>query len=192
MDLNEKDFKWYIVHTQSGYEKKVRERIMTRVREVGMADLVIDSYIPSEVVKSVKNGKKVSKETLFYPGYVLVKMILNDSTHAVVRSTQGVAGFVGHHATTKEQGHIIPSPLSDADVSRIFEDREGKDKNDMNELIRMEYEIGEKVQVIDGPFNGLNGVIEAMNADKGKVTVSIEIFGRSTPTELDFLKIKKI
>lgn len=190
--INTKDYKWYIVHTQHGYENKVRERILKRTKEMGMSDLVVDIYIPSEMVKSVKNGKRVSKEEFFYPGYVLVKMIMNDATHSMVRRTPGVAGFIGHHATTKEEGQIVPTPLSEADVSRIFEDRDSKTKNEINELISIEYEVGEKVQVIDGPFNGLNGVIENINADKGKVTVKIEIFGRSTPTELDFVKVKKL
>ena len=187
-----RDYRWYIVYTQHGYENKVRERLEKRIKENGMSDLVVDIYIPSETVQKNKNGKKVTKEEFFYPGYVLVKMVMNDATQSMVRRTPGVAGFIGSHATTKEEGNIIPTPLSEADVARIFEDREAKNKNDINELIGMEFEIGEKVQVIDGPFNGLNGLIENINADKGKVTVKIEIFGRSTPTELDFNKVKKL
>lgn len=188
----EKDYKWYIVQTQHGYENKVRERIDKRVKENGMDDLIVDIYIPSQTVSVTKNGKKVNKEEFSYPGYVLVKMIMNDSSHSMVRRTPGVAGFIGSHATTKEEGQIIPTPLSEADVARIFEDVESKDKNQINEIIGMDFDIGEKVQVIDGPFNGLNGVIENVNTDKGKVTVKIEIFGRSTPTELDFNKVKKL
>ena len=187
-----KDYKWYIVHTQHGYENKVRKRIEKRAKENGMTELIVDIYIPSETVTSTKNGKKVSKEEFFYPGYVLVKMVMNEATQSMVRRTPGVAGFIGSHATTKEEGNIIPTPLSEADVARIFENRDSKDKTEINEIIGMEFDIGEKVQVIDGPFNGLNGVIENINSDKGKVTVKIEIFGRSTPTELDFNKVKKL
>ncbi len=192
-NFDEKDYKWYIVHTQSGYENKVSERILKRASETGMSDLISEVYLPSETVKTIKNGKKVNKEEFSYPGYILVKMVMNDASYSVVRRTQGVAGFIGSHATTKEESRIIPTPLSDADISRIFEDKESQAKDGISsELMRMEYEIGEKVQVIDGPFSGLNGVIENINADKGKVVVKIEIFGRSTPTELDFLKVKKI
>ena len=178
-----KDYRWYIVHTQHGYENKVRERIEKRAKENGMTDLIVDIYIPSETVTSTKNGKKVSKEEFFYPGYVLVKMIMTDATQAMVRRTPGVAGFIGSHATTKEEGNIVPTPLSESDVARIFENRDEKSKTEINEIIGMEFDIGEKVQVIDGPFNGLNGVIENINSDKGKVTVKIEIFGRSTPVK---------
>ena len=188
----EKDYKWYIVQTQHGYENKVRERIDKRVKENGMDDLIVDIYIPSQTVSVTKNGKKVNKEEFSFPGYVLIKMIMNDSSHSMVRRTPGVAGFIGRHATTKEEGQIIPTPLSEADVARIFEDVESKAKTQINEIIGMDFDIGEKVQVIDGPFNGLNGIIENINTDKGKVTVKIEIFGRSTPTELDFNKVKKL
>ena len=188
----EKDFKWYIVHTQHGYENKVKERIDKRKKENGMDDLIVDIYIPSQTVSVTKNGKKVNKEEFSYPGYVLVKMIMNDVTQSMIRRTPGVAGFIGSHATTKEEGQIIPTPLSETDVDRIFEDMESKSKNQINEIIGMDFDIGEKVQVIDGPFNGLNGIIENVNTDKGKVTVKIEIFGRSTPTELDFNKVKKL
>lgn len=186
------DYKWYIVQTQHGYENKVRERIDKRIKENGMDSFVADIYIPSQTVSTTKNGKKVTKEEFSYPGYVLIKMIMNDSTQSVIRRTPGVAGFIGSHATTKEEGQIIPTPLSEADVSRIFEDMENKSKTQMNEIMGMEFEIGEKVQVIDGPFNGLNGEIENVNSDKGKITVRIEIFGRSTPAELDFNKVKKL
>ena len=117
---------------------------------------------------------------------------MNDATQSMVRRTPGVAGFIGSHATTKEEGNIIPTPLSESDVARIFENREEKSKTGINEIIGMEFDIGEKVQVIDGPFNGLNGIIENINSDKGRVTVKIEIFGRSTPTELEFSKVKKL
>lgn len=186
------EYKWYIVHTQSGYENKVRERILKRAKETAMDGLIVDIYIPSETVKQVKNGKKVNKEEFFYPGYMLVKMVMNNATQAMIRRTQGVAGFIGSHSTTKEEGQIVPTPLSEADVARIFENREDKTKTEIGNLMRIDYEVGEKVQIIDGPLNGLNGVIENINAEKGKVIVSIEIFGRSTPTELDFLKIKKL
>ena len=190
--MEEKNHKWYIIQTQHSYENKVRERLEKRIKENGMSDLIVDIYIPSETVSVNKNGKRVTKEEFFYPGYVLVKMVMNDATESMIRRTPGVASFIGSHATTKEEGKIVPSPLSDADVARIFEDREAKAQAGINELIGMEFDIGEKVQVIDGPFNGLNGIIENINLDKGRVTVKIEIFGRSTPTELEFNKVKKL
>ena len=98
-----KDYKWYIVHTQNGYEKKIRERIDKRVKENGMEDLIVDIYIPSQMVSVTKNGKKVNKEEFSYPGYVFVKMIMNDATQSMIRRTPGVSGFIGSHATTKEE-----------------------------------------------------------------------------------------
>ncbi len=189
------DFRWYIVNTQSGYENKVKERIEKRAIEAGMNNLVSEVYVPSETVKIVRGGKKVSKEERFYPGYVLVKMVMNDSTWTLVSKTSGVAGFVGAHATTKEEGRIIPTPLSESDLARIFKDSGAtgdKKKSDISELIKLEFDIGEKVKVIDGPFNGLVGVIESINTDKGKIVVIIEIFGRSTPAEMDFTKVSKV
>lgn len=190
---NSLNHKWYIVNTQSGYENKVKERIEKRALEASMTDLVNEVYIPSETVKVVKGGKKVSKEERFYPGYVLVKMVMNDATWTLVQKTSGVASFVGSHATTKEEGRIVPTALSDGDVARIFQDKnDDKRKSDLSELIKLEFDIGEKVKVIGGPFNGLVGLIDSINADKGKVVVVIEIFGRSTPAEMDFAKVSKI
>ncbi len=194
-DTSSLDFRWYIVNTQSGYENKVKERIQKRAIEAGMSNLVSEVYVPSETVKVMKGGKKVSKEERFYPGYVLVKMVMNDTTWNLVSKTSGVAGFVGAHATTKEEGRIIPTPLSESDLARIFRDTSDsgdKKKSDISELMKLEFDIGEKVRVIDGPFNGLVGVIESINTDKGKIVVVIEIFGRSTPAEMDFTKVSKV
>ncbi len=189
------DCRWYIVNTQSGYENKVKERIQKRAEESGMSNFINEVYVPAETVKVMRGGKKVSKEEKFFPGYVLVKMVMNDTTWTLVSKTSGVAGFVGAHATTKEEGRIIPTPLSEADLSRIFKDTgdsADKKKSDISELIKLEFDIGEKVKVIDGPFNGLVGVIESINTDKGKIVVVIEIFGRSTPAEMDFTKVSKV
>lgn len=187
------DFRWYIVNTQSGYENKVKERIEKRASEAGMADLIPEVYIPSETVKVLKSGKKVTKEERFYPGYVLIRMVMNDGTWALVHKTAGVASFVGRHMTTKEEGRIVPTPLSEEDVARIFQDKDGdKRKSEAANLLNIDFDIGEKIKVIDGPFSGLIGIIENINADKGKVTVKIEIFGRSTPAEIDFIKVQKV
>ena len=187
------DYKWYIVNTQSGYENKVKERIEKRALEAGMTEFVNEVYIPSETIKLVRGGKKIVKEERFYPGYVLVKMVMNDAAWTLVQKTSGVASFVGSHATTKEEGRIVPAALTNSDVARIFQDKDSdKKKSDISDLVRLEFEVGEKVKVIDGPFNGLVGLIDNINADKGKVTVVIEIFGRSTPAEMDFTKVSKV
>lgn len=186
------DRKWYIVHTQAGYENKVRERILKRADEAGMKDLISNVHIPSETVTELRNGRKVSREERFYPGYVLVEMVMSDVTWTLIRKTPGVAGFIGSHATTKEEGRVIPTPLKDEDVRRLFDDKTPKKKGEMPDTVKIDYEVGEKVKVIDGPFNGLNGIIEHINPDKGKITVRIEIFGRATPTEIDFMKVKKL
>ena len=187
------DYKWYIVNTQSGYENKVKERIEKRALEAGMTEFVNEVYIPSETIKTVRGGKKIVREERFYPGYVLVKMVMNDAAWTLVQKTSGVASFVGSHATTKEEGRIVPAALTDSDVARIFQDKDSdKKKSDISDLVRLEFEVGEKVKVVDGPFNGLVGLIDNINADKGKVTVVIEIFGRSTPAEMDFTKVSKV
>ena len=187
------DYKWYIVNTQSGYENKVKERIEKRALEAGMTEFVNEVYIPSETIKVVRGGKKIVKEERFYPGYVLVKMVMNDAAWTLVQKTSGVASFVGSHATTKEEGRIVPAALTNSDVARIFQDKDNdKRKSDIADLVRLEFEVGEKVKVVDGPFNGLVGLIDNINADKGKVTVVIEIFGRSTPAEMDFTKVSKV
>lgn len=187
------DLKWYIIQTQSGYENKVRERIIKRAQEAGMEDVIADVHVPSETVSEIKKGKKVSREERFFPGYILVQMVKNDATEALVKKTQGVAGFIGNPDSARGEGRIDPVPLKDEEAARIFESRNAsKKKGEMPDTVKIEYEVGEKVKVIDGPFSGLNGVIEFINPDKGKLTVRIEIFGRATPTEIDFMKVKKV
>lgn len=193
-DKKPSDAKWYVVHTQSGYENKVKERIERHAVEKGMRDSILQVYVPSETVTEVRGGKRVNKEEKFFPGYVLVNMVMNDATWSLVRHTQGVSGFVGSHATIKESDpRIIPAPLKDEEVARMFEDKDdAKKKDKVISKIQIDYEIGEKVKVVDGPFMGLNGVVEYINYDKGKLTVRIEIFGRATPTEIDYTKVKKL
>lgn len=187
------DAKWYVVHTQSGYENKVKERIFHRVKEANMEELVCDVYVPQQAVTEVKNGKRTTRKERFFPGYVLVEMVMNDAAWGIVKQTPGVSGFIGRHATTSENDvTVIPQPLKKEEVDRMFSDKDAAGKKEDSAVIHIDYEIGEKVKVIEGPFMGLNGVVDHINYDKGKLTVSIEIFGRATPTEIDYLKVQKV
>ena len=172
--------KWYVVHTYSGFENKVKSVLEERVRSAKREDLFSELLVPAEKVIEMIKGKKKSSSRKFFPGYILVKMELNEETYHLVKETPKVTGFVGDRSN--------PAPIPDAEVEEI--------KNQMSEGLlrpkhRLTFEKGDQVQVVDGPFSNFNGLVEAVNPDKGKVRVLVSIFGRSTPVELDFAQVKK-
>jgi transcriptional antiterminator NusG len=172
--------KWYVVHTYSGFENKVKSVLEERVRSAKREDLFSEVLVPAEKVIEMIKGKKKSSSRKFFPGYILVKMELNEETYHLVKETPKVTGFVGDRSN--------PAPIPDAEVEEI--------KNQMSEGLlrpkhRLTFEKGDQVQVVDGPFSNFNGLVEAVNPDKGKVRVLVSIFGRSTPVELDFAQVKK-
>jgi transcriptional antiterminator NusG len=172
--------KWYVVHTYSGFENKVKSVLEERVRSAKREDLFSEILVPAEKVIEMIKGKKKSSSRKFFPGYILVKMELNEETYHLVKETPKVTGFVGDRSN--------PAPIPDAEVEEI--------KNQMSEGLlrpkhRLTFEKGDQVQVVDGPFSNFNGLVEAVNPDKGKVRVLVSIFGRSTPVELDFAQVKK-
>jgi transcriptional antiterminator NusG len=172
--------KWYVVHTYSGFENKVKSVLEERVRSAKREDLFAEVLVPAEKVIEMIKGKKKSSSRKFFPGYILVKMELNEETYHLVKETPKVTGFVGDRSN--------PAPIPDAEVEEI--------KNQMSEGLlrpkhRLTFEKGDQVQVVDGPFSNFNGLVEAVNPDKGKVRVLVSIFGRSTPVELDFAQVKK-
>ncbi|NLM69942.1 MAG: transcription termination/antitermination protein NusG [Firmicutes bacterium] len=170
---------WYVIHTYSGYENKVKTNLEKRIESMGMEDKIFRIVIPMEEVIDYKDGKKKVTQKKIFPGYVLVEMIVTDDSWYVVRNTPGVTGFVG--------SGVKPVPLSPEEVKSILVSM-GMDEP----RPRARFEVGESVKVISGPFVNFSGEIEDVNLDKGKVTVRISMFGRETPVELDFDQIAKL
>ncbi len=174
---------WYVVHTYSGYEHKVKAALEERIRSLGKPDLFGPILVPSEKVVELVKGKKKTSSRKFFPGYILVNMKLNNETWHIVKSTPKVTGFLG--------GATDPSStpsISEAEVREITQQMaEGAVKPKPKVL----FEQGEQVKVIDGPFQDFNGVVEEVKPDKGKLRVLISIFGRATPVELDFVQVEK-
>jgi transcriptional antiterminator NusG len=174
---------WYVIHSYSGYEKKVEANLENRVKSMHLEDKIFDVEIPMEDVVEYKNGKKVTVARKKFPGYVLVRMYMDDDSWYAVRNTPNVTGFVG--SGTK------PSPLSRREVERILgvEKEEGAKKE--KPTFKPAWEVGETIRVVEGPFADFNGVIEDINVDQSKVRVLVDIFGRETPVELNFDQIIK-
>jgi len=175
------DLKWYVVHAYSGMEKAVERNIKERINRAGMQDMFGDILVPTEEVVEIKNGQKRTSERRFYPGYVLVQMVMNDESWHLVKHTNKVTGFVGGAKNR-------PAPISDEEVAKIMgQMEEGVEKP----RHKVEFTVGEYVRVKDGPFTDFNGTVEEVNYEKSKVRVSVTIFGRATPVELEFSQVEK-
>ena len=174
------DRKWYIVHTYSGFEERVKETLRQRAEALGMGDAFGEIRIPTETVVEYKGGKKKETQRKFFPGYILVNMALNDDTWHVVKSTPKVTGFVG--------GATDPPSISETEVRQIAQQVE---EGAVKPKPKVFFETGENVKVVDGPFQDFNGVVEEVKPEKGKLRVLISIFGRATPVELDFIQVEK-
>ena len=175
------DLRWYVVHAYSGMEKAVERNILERINRSGMQDKFGRILVPMEEVVEVKNGQKKTTERKFFPGYVLVEMVMDDDTWHLVKHTNKVTGFVGGSKNR-------PSPISEAEVSKIVNQmQQGTEKP----RHKVEFMVGEFVRIKDGPFTDFTGSVEDVNYDKSKVRVSVTIFGRSTPVELEFSQIEK-
>ena len=172
---------WYVVHSYSGYENKVKANLSTRIKSMHMEDSIFDIVIPMEEVVEIKSGRKVTVDRKQFPGYILVRMYMDDDSWGVVRNTPGVTGFVGSGTR--------PTPLSRREVERILGVRKDEDKK--TPRFKPDWEVGETVRVLDGPFADFNGIIEDINVDQSKVRVLVDIFGRETPVELNFEQIQK-
>ncbi|MBK5224533.1 MAG: transcription termination/antitermination protein NusG [Acidimicrobiia bacterium] len=177
--------RWYVVHTQSGYEKKVKQNLEARTSSMNMEDRIHEVVIPMEDVVEVKAGKKVVVQKKMFPGYLLVRCALDDDSWYVIRNTPGVTGFVGQGAK--------PSPLPRKDVEAFLQVKvEGEDLPAKRGKPRLEYEMGETVRVKEGPFADFSGEVVELNEDQLKVKVLVNIFGRETPVELEFSQIAKL
>ena len=175
------DLRWYVVHAYSGMEKAVERNILERIHRSGMENKFGRILVPMEEVVEVKNGTKRTTERKFFPGYVLVEMVMDDESWHLVKHTNKVTGFVGGAKNR-------PAPISEAEVMKIVNQmQEGTDKP----RHKVEFEVGEYVRVKEGPFTDFNGSVEEVNYEKNKVRVAVTIFGRSTPVELEFSQIEK-
>ena len=175
--------KWYVVHTYSGFENKVKKSLEERVKQETLEDYFGEVLIPMEVVQEMVKGEKKTSKRKFFPGYILVNMEMTDSTWHLVKGTAKVTGFVGSAKNPRD----VPS-ITDAEVARLTAQiSEGS----LKPKPRVQFEEGDQVRVIDGPFSNFNGTVEEVKPDKGKVRVLVSIFGRATPVELDFMQVEK-
>jgi len=173
---------WYVLHTYSGYEKKIQQNLSSRMKSMGMEDNIFEVLVPEQEVYEEKNGEMSSTMKKTFPGYVLVQMVMSDEAWYVVRNTPGVTGFVGSHGAGSK-----PSPLLPEEVDSVFRSMGMNPRK-----VEIQLSLGEHVEIISGAFAGMEGVVESFDEDKGKVTVSVEMFGRETDTELDYSEVKQI
>jgi transcription termination/antitermination protein NusG len=169
---------WYVIHCYSGYENKVRHNLEQRIETMGMKDRIFDVVIPTQEEIEVRDGKRRTVERHIFPGYVLVNMSLSEESWYVVRNTPGVTGFVG-------MGNL-PTPLRPEEVSQIIKRMEAEAPT-----VKVTFKVGERVRIIDGPFNDFRGTVAEIDMERTKVRVMVSFFGRETPVELDFLQVEK-
>ena len=174
--------RWYIIHAYSGFENKVREALMSEATRMGLERFVESIEVPVETVTEVRRGKKVQSERKFMPGYVLAKLDMNEQVYHLVKNTPKVTGFLGSSGK--------PQPISDAEAARMLNTKE-EAAAAPKQKIKVDFEIGDQVKVLDGPFASFNGLVEELDFDKSKVKVSVSIFGRATPVELDFEQVER-
>jgi transcription termination/antitermination protein NusG len=175
------DHKWYVVNVHSGMEYKAKLSLEERVRSLKKEDQISEVIVPEETVVELVRGQKKTTKRKFFPGYILIKMKLTDDSWHMIKNTPKISGFVGDKRN--------PAPVPESEIQRMtnrISEGASRPKSKVN------FSEGEKVRVVDGPFNNFNGVIEDVNADKGKLRVLVSIFGRSTPVELDFVQVEKI
>ncbi|MEM9421639.1 MAG: transcription termination/antitermination protein NusG [Pseudomonadota bacterium] len=173
--------KWYIVHAYSNFEKKVADAIQHAAAEKGLSELFEEVMVPTEEVVEIRRGRKVNTERRFFPGYVLVKMVMNDTTFHVVNSTPKVTGFLGSGKN--------PIPVSQKEVDRILGTMDEVAEAPARPAVL--YDVGETVRVIDGPFASFSGVVEDIDEENARLKVSVSIFGRATPVELEYSQVDK-
>ena len=173
--------RWYVLHAYSGYEKKVAENIMEQANKLGISQFIEEVSVPTQNIVEVKRGTRVNTERKFFPGYILIIMTLNDDTLHIIKNTPKLSGFLG------TQGK--PTPISNGEAKRISEQIIHSEEKPRPSI---DYEIGEQIKVIDGPFASFNGHIEQVNEEKAKLKVAVSIFGRSTPVELEYTQVEKV
>ncbi|API58034.1 transcription termination/antitermination factor NusG [Tardibacter chloracetimidivorans] len=175
--------RWYIIHAYSGFENKVRDAILSDAARLGLEQLVEAVEVPTEKVTEVRRGKKVVSDRKFFPGYVLAKLEMNDDVYHLVKNTPKVTGFLGSSGK--------PQAISEAEAARILNTRDEQAAAAPKAKLKVDFEIGDSVKVLDGPFASFNGAVEEIDYDRGRVKVSVSIFGRATPVELEFEQVER-
>ena len=176
--------RWYIIHAYSGFENKVKDAILAEANRLQLTSQVEQVEVPTEKVTEIRRGKKVTNDRKFFPGYVLAKLGLSDDVYHLVKNTPKVTGFLGPNGK--------PQAISDAEAARILSTKEEMAAAAPKAKISVDYEIGDAVKVLDGPFASFNGVVEELDFDRGRVKVSVSIFGRATPVELEFEQVELV
>ena len=174
--------RWYIIHAYSGFENKVRDAIMSEATRMGLDQLVEAVEVPTEKVTEVRRGKKVTSDRKFFPGYVLAKLAMNDDVYHLVKNTPKVTGFLGSMGK--------PQAISEAEAARILNTKDEAAAAAPKAKVSVDYEIGDQVKVLEGPFASFNGIVEELDFDRGRVKVGVSIFGRATPVELEFEQVE--
>lgn len=177
--MEDQEKKWYVVHVLSGHENKVKAYLESEIGRLGLGEKIADILVPSENITEMRDGKKKVKSKIFFPGYILMEMVLDVESMHLISNTPGITHFVG----SKNK----PQPLRPDEIKRIL-GRVDESKN--RELLDVPFRVGEAIKVVDGPFTDFTGVVQEVNEEKSKVKVMVSIFGRSTPVELDFLQVE--
>ena len=173
--------RWYVLHAYSGYEKKVADSIVEQSNKLGISQFIEEVSVPTQTIVEVKRGTRINTERKFFPGYILIKMVLNDDTLHIIKNTPKLSGFLGTYGK--------PTPISNSEAKRITEEMiHGEEKPRPS----IAYEIGEQIKVIDGPFASFDGQIEHIDEEKARLKVAVSIFGRSTPVELEYSQVEKV
>ena len=176
--------RWYIIHAYSGFENKVKDQILADAKRMGLTQVVESVEVPTEKITEIRRGKKVTSDRKFFPGYVLAKLALNDDVYHLVKNTPKVTGFLGPNGK--------PQAISEAEAARILSTREEAASAAPKQKVKVDYEIGDAVKVLDGPFASFNGLVEELDFDRSRVKVSVSIFGRATPVELEFEQVERV
>jgi transcriptional antiterminator NusG len=176
--------RWYIIHAYSGFENKVKEAILADATRLGLDSMVESVEVPTEKITEVRRGKKITSDRKFFPGYVLAKLEMSDQVYHLVKNTPKVTGFLGSSGK--------PQPISEAEAARILNTKEEAATAAPKTKIKVDFEIGDQVKVLDGPFASFNGLVEELDFDRSRVKVSVSIFGRATPVELEFEQVERV
>ncbi len=178
-DIRDDDRRWYVIHTYSGYENKVKQNLLHRIETMEMRDQIFNVIVPTEEEIEIKNGQRRTVQKKVFPGYVLVQMKMNDNSWYVVRNTPGVTSFVGHGNK--------PTPLEEDEVKAILRQMEQEAPK-----VKVSYQVGQAVKITDGPFTDFEGIVDAIDHERGRVRVLVSFFGREAPVELDFLQVTRL
>jgi len=184
MSETKSDKKWYVIRSVSGKENKIKDYIESEIKRLSLQDYIEQILVPTEKVIQIRNGKKISKERVFIPGYIMIQASLKGEVPHIIKSINGVIGFLG------EVKGGDPVPLRQAEVNRLLGKVDELSVQDEN--VNIPFVIGETIKVIDGPFNGFNGTVEKINEEKRKLEVMVKIFGRKTPLELSYMQVEKV